>query len=157
MGVDIFGRQPTAEVGKYFCRNYWWWRPLWEYVEIEHPDLAGKVTYTYTDDGDGLDASDSLQLARLLREELADGTVAHYVKDRDEYIAALPLEPCSICDATGKRAEAVAASLGKPGEPCKGCSGKGWVRSGEAWYGLCVRDIEEFAEFLAASGGFDLS
>jgi hypothetical protein len=33
MGMDVYGKAPTVEEGKYFRNNLWWWRPLWTYVE----------------------------------------------------------------------------------------------------------------------------
>ena len=32
MGMDVYGREPEKELGKYFRSNVWWWRPLWNYT-----------------------------------------------------------------------------------------------------------------------------
>ena len=32
MGMDVFGKNPTSEVGKYFRRNVWHWRRLADLV-----------------------------------------------------------------------------------------------------------------------------
>jgi hypothetical protein len=54
MGMDVSGLAPTTEAGKYFRNNCWWWRPLWYYCEQVAPDLAEKVEYAQSNDGDGL-------------------------------------------------------------------------------------------------------
>lgn len=103
MGMDVFGQDPKNEKGAYFRNNVWWWRPLWEYCEFVAPELTNMVENGYSNDGDGLDAEDSVLLAKALRKSLRDGTLDTYDKTRTEWLASLPIRPCVHCQATGKR------------------------------------------------------
>lgn len=153
MGMDVFGKDATSEVGSYFRRNVWGWRPLWQYVEDTHPDLARLVEYPQTNDGDGLDADGSAELARRLRDDLLDGTVEEYVTARNLLLEAMPDTPCDVCEGTGQRPDGLyGLEWKKPG--CNGCDGKGTVRPWDTWYSLDVEDVREFADFLADCGGF---
>jgi hypothetical protein len=55
MGMDIYGRNPTSEAGKYFQANIWSWRPihaliLQECADLLDPKLLEKLGFN---DGDG--------------------------------------------------------------------------------------------------------
>jgi hypothetical protein len=39
MGMDVYGRNPDAEEGKYFRSNIWSWRPIHALVEVLCADL----------------------------------------------------------------------------------------------------------------------
>ena len=44
MGMDVYGRRPTSEAGKYFRANVWSWHPIHALI-IEHcSDLLDKAT-----------------------------------------------------------------------------------------------------------------
>lgn len=155
MGMDVFGKDAKSEVGSYFRRNVWGWRPLWQYVEDNHSDIARLVEYPQSNDGDGLDAEASVELARRLRDDLVDGTTTEYVTNRDALIAAMPDIECNICTGTGQRPDGLHGVEWK-GEGCNGCGGKGTTRPWDASYYLEVDDIREFADFLAECGGFSI-
>jgi len=155
MGMDVFGKAATAEVGEYFRRNVWGWHPLWEYVERNHADIGYAVEHAHTNDGDGLDEAGSLELAQRLRNDLATGKAAEYVRERDEFLNALPSLTCNICEGTGQRPDGLyGVEWTKPG--CNGCDGTGESRPYETYYSLDVQDIEEFTDFLEACGGFSI-
>jgi len=157
MGMDVSGINPTSDVGSYFRRNVWGWRPLWNYVEDQHADIAAKVEYAHSNEGDGLSGEDSRELASRLVADIDSGRAASYIEQRDVELAALPMEPCEHCDATGTRTDAVGVKSGMPEKNwCNGCDGKGekdpWARS----YYLDVQDLIDFADFLADCGGFHI-
>lgn len=169
MGMDVYGVEPTTEAGEYFRRNVWGWRPLWEYVENVHPEIAGLVKHGYSNDGDGLDGEKSAELARLLRDDVTNGVVAEYVTARNKALAELPREVCEYCNGSGIRTdavgienkmpehqleEAVAIILGRSHGWCNGCRGEGVVDNFTLNYYLDETDIPEFAEFLEGCGGF---
>lgn len=157
MGMDVMGRNATSEVGSYFRRNVWGWRPLWNYVADMHADIAAKVEHGHSNDGDGLDAADSYELGLKLYNDIADGAAARYVAERDETIAAMPSKPCEYCGATGVRTDAVGVEMGMDKKKwCNACDGKGSVRPWEASYSLTVEDVREFADFLVDCGGFNI-
>lgn len=157
MGMDVMGVAPTTEAGEYFRRNVWGWRPLWQYVEDVHPDIADQVGYGHSNDGDGLDAEYSEVLAAALVEDVDSGRAASYIEQRDAYLADLPMEPCEWCDSTGVRTDEVGVKMGMVEKQwCNGCDGKGerqpWARS----YHLDKQDLLDFAEFLEGCGGFEI-
>jgi hypothetical protein len=73
MSFDIYGRAPTSEEGKYFCRNHMGWVPITEYILTVAPDIAAKCKYWDTNDGDGLDAEHAVALADRLDAEIQSG------------------------------------------------------------------------------------
>ena len=155
MGMDVYGTNPTKEVGQYYRQSVWGWHPLWNYVENEFPALAVKVEHGHTNDGDGLDSEDSKALAAAMQEALANGTAEQYVKELEAEIAALPDVDCSVCKGTGQRPDGLAGiEWKKPG--CNGCSGTGKTINFGRNYGIEVQDIKEFAEFLEHCGGFEI-
>jgi hypothetical protein len=171
MGMDVIGKNKNSEVGSYFRRNVWGWRPLWKYVELIHSDLAEKVEHSQSNDGDGLDGKDSSELARRLRADLADGTAYRYVSVRNEWLAGLERTACPHCEGTGIRADLVGTDAGMPIRElspevqvvtgrthgyCNGCSGYGDQPNWETNYPLSVTDIEEFADFLEVCNGFEI-
>jgi hypothetical protein len=66
MGFDIIGTNATTKEGKYFRNNVWWWRPLAIYIKFVAPEkLYNKCRNWQSNDGDGLNAVDSLIPCRL--------------------------------------------------------------------------------------------
>lgn len=155
MGMDVYGKAATAEVGTYFRRSVWGWHPLWEYVETAHPDIAALVEHGHDNSGDGLDADDAAELAARLRADVAGGRAANHVVERDASIAAMPQQECDVCSGTGQRPDGLYGVEWKR-EGCNGCSGAGTRPPFDAWYSLTVEDVADFAEFLAHSGGFEI-
>lgn len=103
MGMDVYGTKPKNSKGEYFRNNWWWWRPLWEFCEFVAPELTSKVEHAGSNDGDGLEGDDAKALGLALRKALRNGTASRYKKERDEFLATLPIRPCPHCEATGKR------------------------------------------------------
>lgn len=171
MGMDVYGKAPVNEIGRYFRRNVWGWHPLWGYVEDQHPEIAELVKLAHTNDGDGLTSSKSLKLARLLQEDLANGAVDEYISARQMALSLLPRETCNFCSGTGIRTDAVAiehgmpekelspelqALLGRTHGVCNACSSQGSLEAFELSYRLDREDIEQFADFLENCGGFEI-
>lgn len=171
MGMDVYGKSPKSEVGSYFRRNVWGWRPLWQYVEDNHPEIAELVEYAQSNDGDGLGARDSKKLAKLLMEDFTSGKVAEYVAERNKALSELPFEDCQICEGTGIRTDDIgkqwgmdtkelepdiAIIVGRTNGSCNACNGVGKKEHWATNYYLEEDDIKEFAEFLAECGGFEI-
>jgi hypothetical protein len=160
MGMDVYGRKPKNETGEYFRRNVWGWRPLWDYCCEANPQITSKVENGHSNDGDGLNASDTFKLAKSLKANLVNGEAEKYVKERQEFLDSLPLEDCQYCSTTGQR-------IWQPGEgsnntdkvqtkTCNACSGIGKSKSWATSYYLDLQDIQEFHDFLVYSGGFNI-
>lgn len=171
MGMDVYGKEPATEKGTYFRRNVWGWRPLWQYVEDNHPEIAELVKYAQSNDGDGLNKAKSLQLAKLLNEDVISGKTKEYVQSRNEYLANLPLLDCELCGATGIRTDEIGIQNGMPERElspehaslygrtkgyCNGCGGAGKKEDWQTSYYLDESDVVEFAEFLEHCGGFEI-
>lgn len=170
MGMDVYGRQPTTEKGKYFRNNIWWWRPLADMCLVMAPDICAPCTHWQSNDGDGLDADGAKALADVLEQRLKDGTVARYIAERDAYLEALPDEACQLCNGSGVRRDKLAEEAGmlkrvinEPGHPrdgqvgwCNSCDGVGHKRPFETHYPADVENVEEFVGFLKDCGGFDI-
>jgi hypothetical protein len=171
MGMDVYGKNPTSEVGNYFRRNVWGWHPLWEFVENVHPEIASEVKYAHSNDGDGLDEEKSAELAQLLQQDLVTGVVDVYVRARNEYLASLERHTCEFCEGTGIRSDKVGIENGMPTRKldpevaiilgreegfCNACSGEGKRDNPNTWYQLETDDVKEFSEFLAECGGFEI-
>ena len=171
MGMDVYGKNPTNEVGQYFRRNVWGWRPLWQYVDDTHPEIAEKVKYPQSNDGDGLNYIQSKKLASLLKEDLANGTALNYIEERNKYLAQLERPQCDLCSGTGIRTDKIGVDNGMPERElspemailtgrthgyCNGCSGEGKQDAWETNYYLDLDDISEFADFLESCGGFEI-
>lgn len=158
MGMDVRGKKPTSEVGRYFRNSVWWWHPLWEYCEVVAGDLTRKVQYGHSNDGDGLGASDSAALAKALKESIASGRCERYFLALTAVLDALPREQCKICCGTGKRDDDLGRECRRadPGYTCNGCDGKGTTEPHASLYRTEVDNVREFADFLADCGGFEI-
>ena len=171
MGMDVVGKNAVSETGEYFRRNVWGWRPLWQYVEIMHKDLAEKVEYGQSNDGDGLNAEDSKDLAQRLLEDVKTKRAEEYVNQRNIWLSSLPRENCGICNNTGIRSDEIGREHGMHDKEltpevqvltgrthgyCNGCSGIGSKENWELSYSLDTDDLIEFSYFLRDCGGFEI-
>lgn len=175
MGMDVIGLKPATPAGEYFRRNVWRWRPLAEIVCTLEPELTAACRYWHSNDADGLDAETSKVLSDALQHAVATGRVQRLVAARDKRIAKLPRRQCSHCSGTGIRCDEVGIEHGQPdriigpdtgatpdhprfGQTgwCNGCAGYGNNEALEANYHVTVDDVGEFADFLAACGGFEI-
>lgn len=171
MGMDVIGVKPKNKKGEYFRNNVWWWRPLATFICDTYPDIADKCEHWGSNDGDGLDGKTSLELSKRIREDLANGTVAEFEREYNEWRASLPRENCSHCDATGIRQDKVGRENGMPDKElspevkiltgrefgwCNGCDGVGTTENWNAGYPFSQENVAEFADFLEACGGFQI-
>ena len=157
MGMDVFGKSPTAENGKYFRNSVWWWHPLADYITSAHPEIASACTEWHSNSGDGLGADGARALAQALNHDLDSGAVALYEAERQAEIEALPRETCRLCAGTGTRSDAVGVELGFAAQGwCNGCDGVGDCEPWPASYVFDVQNVAGFAQFAEASGGFEI-
>lgn len=171
MGMDVYGKKSTDPKGEYFRNNVWWWHPLADYIETNHPSIAARCADWHSNSGYGLDADDSIALAAELRDAISDGRAAAYQARHDAVRAALPRLKCDLCDGTGVRCDQVGVQMGQPdkvidepGHPrhgqtgwCNGCNGVGTREDFNASYWFSVENLSEFADFLADCGGFEIN
>jgi len=155
MGMDIYGKKPTAEIGEYFRNNVWWWHPLWDYCCTIDTTLPEKVPYGHSNDGDGLNAKDARQLGFKLQEEIESGRALAYVEQYEKERQNLPKEDCKYCDENGERQwnQDNGKTISKT---CNACDGTKKVDSWEAHYPMNLDNIKEFTQFLQHCGGFQI-
>lgn len=170
MGMDVYGRKPKSDAGKYFRNNIWWWHPLWSYCCEVAPQVCNDV-YGHSNDGDGLPADGAARLARILAEEIASGRTKEYERRYAGALASLPMHVCELCEGTGVRRDAIgvgldmpervlsdeqARALGRTHGWCNACGGTGTVADARADYPFSEDNVREFQRFLADSGGFSI-
>jgi hypothetical protein len=168
MGMAVVGRKPSAEAGKYFRNNVWWWRPLADYCCQIAPSVTSGCEYWQSNDGDGLNAAGATALADALEREITAGRTAEYAGRYEAKRACTPKPPCQFCEGTGVRRDLVGISNGfhlreipttdashpRAGEVgwCNGCHGTGF--DDPPSYPFSVENVQAFISFLRASGGF---
>lgn len=157
MGMDVYGKKPTTEEGKYFRNNVWWWHPLANYIIAAAPEIAERCKLWHTNDGDGLDAADAVRLADVLQREIDAGRTLAYARRYTSDLERMPNEKCGICSGTGTRLPVPQVGAGDPtttGIKCNSCDGTGYVRSLATNYPFAVDNVREFITFLRGCGGF---
>lgn len=155
MGMDVYGKKPTNQVGEYFRNNVWWWRPLWDYCLDNHGEVTSKVKYGHSNDGDGLNGPDARKLASLLRHDIASGFAEKYEKDYRDMILNFPKEPCTSCNQTGKIKSNQSGGDSVEAQ-CLRCEGTGSCPNFMSHYPFSVDNLREFADFCYHSGGFQI-
>lgn len=156
MGMDVYGKNPTSEEGKYFRNNVWWWRPLWGYCCQFAEDLIPTDVKTggQMNDGAGLEDKQARNLGARLFKLIADGHTKNFAESYKKELDNLPDEDCEICGGTGKRLPPPEVG---PGEtPCNGCGATGKCRPWATEYPFSEENVQEFAKFCIASGGFEI-
>lgn len=171
MGMDVIGKSAKSEKGEYFRNNVWWWRPLWNYCEELHGDIARDVECGYSNDGDGLDAYNALVLGQRLLDDIANGVTAKYESEYRAHLASLPTSECKYCQGTGIRSDEVGIENGMPTKEldpevailvgrthgfCNACRSEGRVEHFATNYPFSVDNVREFADFLVECGGFEI-
>lgn len=117
MGMDVWGRNPSSDVGKYFRANIWSWRPIHDLIRTLCSDLLAPETIVGMSINDGFGPSDATtcqEMARRFSEWLATNANGHALdsdlkasKDgrlvtREEASANPSIElvsPYQVCDA----------------------------------------------------------
>ena len=64
-------------------RNYWWWRPLWDYCFVVAPDIISDELWNlgHGNNGAGLDDEGAKALGNVLMEHIANGHTILYQED----------------------------------------------------------------------------
>jgi len=153
MGMDVYGIKPANETGKYFRNNVWWWRPLWDYCLDKYPDIAGKVEYGHSNDGDGLDLEDAYKLGVSLRQDIDSGIVKKYEQDYASYKENLSRVSCNVCKGTKMFFYEDVEGNDQERE-CTNCDEEGTMQDYQTLYPFSEQNVKEFSEFCINSGGF---
>lgn len=153
MGMDVYGKNPSAKSGEYFRANVLSWRPIWAMTKAAAPELISDKLYEsgQYNDGAGLKtARECKALAARIRGSDWKATLVEWNRQQE----AEPDESCDICGGTGKRRPPPAIGPGKV--HCNGCDGKGARRPLSARYQTSEDHFEEWITFLDTCGGFEI-
>lgn len=155
MGMDVYGKDPKDESGRYFRANVWYWHPLWSMIEYLYPQYGLKVKHAHSNDGDGLTKKDSLALSQLLKADIESGKIEQFITDYDKEKESLEKQDCPYCNQTGSRAwpDGDGGLLEKV---CNACNGTLKVDDFMASYYMNFDLVKEFQVFLENSGGFEI-
>ena len=169
MGMDVFGKKPINEAGKYFRNSIWWWHPLAEFLVETYPKVTSKCKDWHSNSGYGLGAKASRDLAKLVKADIRSGKVEDFERAQQLALAAIPPVACTCCDATGIRTDQLGLEAKFPERPlspevveltgrthgwCDDCDGLGTQR--QALLCFSVSNVEEFSNFLENCGGFNI-
>ena len=91
-----------------------------------------------------ISAETSIALADQLDRCISDGSVKHYIAQRNSYLAQHPTIPCVLCLGTGSYGEIY----------CGCCDGKGATDTSRSYRELYIDHVQDFMEFARHSGGF---
>jgi hypothetical protein len=135
MGMSVYGAS-----GNEFRNNVWWWRPLWNYVcDVAAPfttdeDRAGG----HSNHGHFVCAFKAQEIASILLRKIESGECAVHAMSRpiDGYLFSP--ENVLIRDLESGKFGSLTA--------CQATSD----------YNFSVENVAKFAEFCAASGGFEI-
>lgn len=125
MGMDIFGRAPFSEVGKYFRANVWSWRPIHQLCEQV---LGQKFPSWAYNDGEGLETQAEC-------DRLADRLM--------HFLDSFPQESIEI-ESDFRVDPQTGVFLGR--DPT--------CQKGESAFSTTSDQVRRFVEFLRACGGF---
>lgn len=153
MGMNLYGLNPSAHTGKIYRLSIWLWHPLWNYVEMEHSDLANKLGNGHANDGDILNESDTKELESKLLEDLNNGKIEKYVNNFNIFLDSLPEVRCEYCLGFGKERQFI---LNITEENCFRCHGSGVSKMFITNYKADIYDFHKFIEFLKYCGGFKI-
>jgi len=131
MGMDIEGRNPANEDGKYIRFNVWSWRPMLQICRevIEEHSLGLSTKWWDSNDGEGLTTQEDCN-------KLADAIEKHKAMTAKQFVLEHPT--CRVKKGTG-----VFASSDYKGET-------------ESAYSVSLDHIKEFVVFLRNCGGFKI-
>lgn len=153
MGMDVYGKAPTSETGVYFRSNVWWWHPLWEYCESEHPKLVANCPNGHVNEGGGLEAKEAVELGKALLRDLATGRVDEWEEQRKKALSQP--QPC-LCVRNDETPEAEIARTYAKANACSLCNGTGQMMPQSELYPFGAEMVQKFADFLVESGGFEI-
>jgi hypothetical protein len=133
MGMDVYGRNPSAPEGEYFRASIWEWPVLVKIITTLCPRETSGCQHWHTNDGDGLNSAQALALADAIGRKLRSGEVTATLR-----------EIATPCHAGSPIVAAI----------------EEWFGAAQL-LALCDEGVDEnyvakFASFLRASGGFEI-
>ena len=131
MGFDLTGIKAKNTKGEYFRNNVWYWRRLWEFVEMTCSTILSEedIIKGNFNDGHKITAKKADQMVIILKKSIKDG----FAKKYSDHVS----EEIKIAKANNK--------THKMGDPKHN-----WNES----YPFTIINLKEFITFVENSGGF---
>lgn len=132
MGMDVYGKAPTSEVGTYWRSNIFGWPSILDAITatgVLDPEVCTAMSFN---DGAGPNAEDAIRLADAL-DKLVDSGQLVAPSGAAEHTRGMGESLMKALTGTG--AEVIAPGAGEPFDP---------------------DTIRAFAAFSRASGGFEV-
>ena len=142
----------SANPGIYFRNNVWWWRPLWQYVCEQFPEIITDedAENGCINNGHLIDEEKAMLIGLGLTAKVLDGSTKAYSDSYKAELDSLEQLECDLCEGTGTRTDMDVDN------GCNGCSGTGlkddWAKS----YPFDAENVRNFAKFCLESGGFTI-
>ena len=152
MGFDLGGLAPENEDGECFDTNISGWVPLAEYVLITCEDLflEGEDECWFGNNGQVVSAETARAIGKRLLGLIADGSVEKY---KEEFYSTID----GPYDEPGEESNGIDREDENPIQKGKTVyKGKGSVAQWTVEYEFEVAELEKFARFCLASGGFEI-
>ena len=166
MGMDVYGIEPTNKYGEYHRQSIWTWRPFWSYLVENCSDIIDEETQRlgHGNDGAGLNKEDSIKLANKIHELIASGHAQAYKEKYDEELAKAKAWNNDVENLIGKLHLRVVAKgyhdRVAPKDYPETDNHHWWkltdMKDSKAMYPFEITMLQEFAEFLEVSGGFEI-
>lgn len=153
MGMNLYGNNPSSHVGKIYRSSIWIWHPMWNYFEINYPEVAKDLGNGHANDGDELDNAKSIELANIIINDLSNGKINEYLQNFENFLNSLPETICEYCLGFGKERVFV---LQQTEENCFRCNGSGKSKMMITNYRAYTHDFYKLADFLRSCGGFKI-
>src|SRR5689334_18756733 len=116
MGVDILGSNPSSHAGRFFMNNWGAWSELVRYMKLVAPEILQRCPIWFSNDGQGLDEADALELADRLEAALETGGALEYARQNEQ---AIKMKKCGACQAYSRELA------------CTECDSEGYVDTTE--------------------------
>lgn len=140
MGMDVYGKAPKSEEGKYFRASIWTWPGVLEAIastKVLPDDLVEQMSYN---SGAGPDDALAVTLADALEKACEGLNDEHiYITDDSHYASV----------GTAGMGSGLLTTLGQAFPDAK-------VQTTESAYSTPVWKVREFAKFARESGGFEV-
>ena len=158
MGVDIYGtvnedrlndRHEDGKEAPYFRSNWWYWRPLWDFLYEHAGDIltAREHELGHYNCGPLLDSDKTRAIAKRLRSLITDGSVGNQEALAHADQAMTEEVPCVYCEGTGTRKDMIVEN------GCNACQGNGKIKPMTSWHTFSSKTVEDFCQFLEKSEG----
>ncbi len=152
MGFDLGGLAPENENGECFDTDISSWKPLAEYVLVTCEDLFldGEDEYWFSNDGQVVSAETARAIGERLLDLIEDGSAGRY---KEEFYSGLDGSP----DGPNDNPDEINLEEDTPTQESSILyRGKGSVAIWTIDYVFDVDEVEKFARFCVASGGFEI-